>query len=213
LISEDGKEIVGYMDSAETVKAVQFYADLYHKYKVAPLPADFNQWAGGNPEFANGKAAMRLFGRWPQSGLLTNPEVDLGVATVPVGDVKANILFWGGFGIYSGSKNPEAAWRFLKYYVGEGGSEVWIKHGIPPVASVIENAGMDKDPIEGAWIAGLSDVADRAYIYSEYWGETGGQALSDALQMVIIDENADVSVVMKEAAQKAQTLLDEKTGE
>jgi hypothetical protein len=26
-----------------------------------------------------------------------------------------NILFWGRFGIFSGSKDPEATWRFLKY--------------------------------------------------------------------------------------------------
>jgi multiple sugar transport system substrate-binding protein len=38
LISPDGTSYVGYMDSPETIKAVQFYADLYNKYKVAPPP-------------------------------------------------------------------------------------------------------------------------------------------------------------------------------
>lgn len=213
LISEDGKQIVGYMDSPETIKAVQFYVDLYNKYKVAPPPADFNQWAGGNPEFANGTAAMRLFGRWPQSGLLNNPNVDLGVVSVPVGDKKANIMFWGGFGIFSGTKHPEAAWRFLKYYVGEGGSKVWIKHGIPPVASVVKEAGMDQDPIEGVWIKSLEDVADRAYVYSDFWGETGAPAFGKALEKLLIDPTADVATVMKEAAAEAQAALDEKLGQ
>ncbi len=97
LISEDGKSYVGYMDSPETIAAVQFYADLYNKYKVAPPPADFNQWAGGNPEFENGTAAMRLFGRWPQAGLKANEKIDLGLVTVPAGKEKANVEFWGGF--------------------------------------------------------------------------------------------------------------------
>ena len=79
LISDDGTKFAGYMDSPETIEAVQFYADLYNKYKVAPPPADFSLWAGGNTEFENGKAAMRLFGRWPQAGLKANPNIDLGV--------------------------------------------------------------------------------------------------------------------------------------
>lgn len=210
LISEDGKSYVGYMDSPETIRAVQFYADLYNKYKVAPPPADFNLWAGGNPEFESGNAAMRLFGRWPQTGLLSDPNVDLGTVTVPAGDVKANVLFWGGFGIFSGSKNPEAAWRFLKYYVGAEGSEIWKMHAIPPVASVAQEAGMTTDPIEGAWIRGLDFLAPRAYVSTDFWGETGDPALNKALQTVLIDPTADVAQVMQTAAQEAQAALDEK---
>ena len=48
LISEDGKKIVGYMDSPEAIRALKFYADLYHKYRVAPPPVDLQAWAGGN---------------------------------------------------------------------------------------------------------------------------------------------------------------------
>jgi multiple sugar transport system substrate-binding protein len=210
LISEDGKSYVGYMDSPETIKAVQFFADLYNKYKVAPPPADFNLWAGGNPEFESGKAAMRLFGRWPQTGLLSNPNVDLGTVEVPAGDQKANVLFWSGFGIFSGSENPEAAWRFLKYYVGAEGSEIWKLHAIPPVAAVAEAAGMTTDPIEGAWIRGLDYLAPRAYVSTDFWGETGDPALRKALETVLIDPTADVAQVMQTAAQEAQAALDEK---
>jgi len=210
LISEDGKSYVGYMDSPETIAAVQFYADLYNKYKVAPPPADFNLWAGGNPEFETGKAAMRLFGRWPQTGLRSNPNIDLGVAEVPAGAKKANVLFWGGFGIFAGSKHPEAAWRFLKFYVGPEGSEVWAQHAIPPVAAAAEAAGLTTDPIEGAWIRGLDVLADRAYVFTDFWGETADPALNKALQTVLIDPTADVATVMHDAAAEAQAALDEK---
>ena len=210
LISEDGTTYIGYMDSPETISAVQFYADMYNKYKVAPPPADFNLWAGGNPEFETGKAAMRLFGRWPQTGLRNNPNVDLGVVEVPAGVKKANVLFWGGFGIYSGTKNPEAAWRFLKFYTGAEGSEIWKMHAIPPVAAAAESAGMTSDPIEGAWIRGLDYLVDRAYVSTDYWGETADPALNKALQTVLIDPNADVAAVMKTAAEEAQAALDEK---
>ena len=210
LISEDGTTYVGYMDSPETIAAVQFYSDLYNKYKVAPPPADFNLWAGGNPEFETGKAAMRIFGRWPQTGLRSNPNVDLGVVEAPAGAVEANVLFWGGFGIFSGSKNPEAAWRFLQFYTGAEGSETWKMHGIPPVAAVAEAAGLTTDPIEGAWIRGLNVLVDRAYVSTDFWGETADPALRKALETMLIDPTADVATVMQTAAQEAQAALDEK---
>lgn len=210
LISEDGKKYVGFMDSPETIKAVQFYSDLYNKYKVAPPPADFSLWAGGNPEFETGKAAMRVFGRWPQSGLLKDPNVALGLVTVPVGAKKADVLFWGGFGIYSGTKNAEAAWRFLKFYTGKEGSQIWVQHGIPPVKSAAEEAGLYKDPIESVWIKSLDSLVDRAYVYTDFWGETADPALNKALQTVLINPTSDVTAVMQTAAKEAQAALDEK---
>jgi multiple sugar transport system substrate-binding protein len=210
LISEDGTQYVGYMDSPETIKAVQFYSDLYNKYKVSPPPADLSLWAGGNAEFENGQAAMRLFGRWPQAGLKENPNVDLGVVLPPTGDKQADVLFWGGFGIFSGTKHPEAAWRFLKFYVGQEGSQVWKDWAIPPVASVAEEAGLTDDPIEGVWIRGLDILVDRAYVSTPFWGETGDSALRSVLEAILIDPNADVASLLQNAAQEAQAALDEK---
>jgi multiple sugar transport system substrate-binding protein len=210
LISPDGTSYVGFMDSPETIKAVKFYTDLYNLYKVAPPPADFSLWAGGNSEFDTGKAAMRVFGRWPQSGLLTNPNVDLGLVGVPSDAQSANVLFWGGFGIFSGTEHPDAAWRFLKYYVGAEGSKVWVQHAIPPVAAAAQEAGLYDDPIEGEWIKGLDILVDRAYVATDFWGETGDPALRIALETLLIDPSQDVTAVMQNAAQEAQTALDQK---
>jgi len=209
LISSDGKSFIGYMDSPETITAVQFYADLYHRHGVAPMPADMNQFGGGNSEFANGKAAMYLFGRWPQSGLLTNPNVDLGVAPPPQGARRANVLFWGGFGIASTSQKPEIAYQFLQYYTGEPGAQVWKDWALPAVRSVAESSGLAADPIEGVWIAELNHIAPRAYTYTKHWNETADPALRKALETVILNPNADVAAVMRQAAQEAQQALEQ----
>lgn len=208
LISEDGTKFVGFMDSPETTRAVQFYADLYNKYKVAPPPADLNQFGGGNSEFDNGKSAMRLFGRWPQAGLLKNPNIDLGVINPPSDKVRANILFWGGFGIASSSTDPDTACKFLVYYVGEPGAQVWKDWALPAVKSVAESSGLSTDPIQGVWIGELNHIAPRAYTYTKYWNETADPALRKALETVLLDPNADVAAVMKQAAQEAQKALD-----
>jgi len=150
LISEDGQSFVGYMDSPETAAAVQFYADLYNEYEVAPPPADMNVFGGGNNEFDNGQAAMRIFGRWPQSGLRENPNIDLGVVGPPQQAERANVLFWGGFGIHQGTENPEAAWLWLVFL-----SEKIPQNLIPARRSLAESKEF-QDQIG-------SDVADAVY--------------------------------------------------
>ena len=209
LISEDGTSFVGFMDSPAVQDAVQFYADLYNKHKVALPPADMNAFGGGNSEFDNGAAAMRLFGRWPQAGMKQNPNIDLGVAPLPAGAERAGVLFWGGFGISALSENPEAAWRFLRYYTGAEGAEVWKDWALPTVKSVAESSGLSTDPIEGVWLNELNHLAPRAYVFTPFWGQTADPALRRVLESVILDPNADVAALLTTAAQEAQAALDD----
>lgn len=212
LISDDGTTFEGYMNSPETVRAVKFYADLYHVYQVAPPPADFSLFGGGNAEFDNGQAAMRIFGRWPQSGMLKNPNIDLGVVSPPADKQQASVLFWGGFGISTTTDHPEAAWRFLRFYTSAKAAEVWKDWALPTVASVAESSGLTEDPIERVWLDQLNYLAPRAYLSNPlYWGQAGDPALRTALETVLIDPSADVQAVMDQAAQEAQELLEQLT--
>jgi multiple sugar transport system substrate-binding protein len=208
LIGEDGKHFEGHMDSPETIAALQFYANLYNTYKVAPPPVGVSLFQGGNQEFSSGKAAMFITGHWPESDLKKNPVIDLGVVGMPVGKRRANVLFWSGFGIYSGSKNKEQAWRFLRYYVGEEGASVWKDWGLPSVASVAQSSGMTKDPIEGVWLNELAYLVPRAYVFTPYWGQTADPALQTVLQKAIVDSKADPASLLKQAAKQAQAAFD-----
>jgi multiple sugar transport system substrate-binding protein len=208
LISQDGRTFTGYMDSAAVQRAVQFYADLYNKYQVAPLPADMNAFGGGNTEFASGKAAMMLFGRWPQSGFTTNPNLALGVVAPPQDAVRANVLFWGGFGIATSAKDPATTFKYLSYVSGEPGAKVWKDWALPAVKSVAESSGMASDPIEGVWIAELNHLVPRAYTFTPYWNETADPALRKVLETVILDARADVAALLSQAANDAQAALD-----
>lgn len=209
LISEDGKSFVGFMDSPETIRAAQFYGDLYNQYAVAPPPADLSAFGGGNSEFDTGKAAMRLFGRWPQAGMLQNPNIDLGVVGTPSDAANANILFWGGFGVSSTTENLDAACKFLSYYVGPEGSETWKDWALPAVKSVADSPEVAGDPFNSVWIDELGKLKPRAYTFTPYWNETADPALRKALETILIDPNADVAAVMQSAAQEAQAALDE----
>lgn len=208
LIGEDGKHIAGHMDSPETAAALQFYAGLYTKSKVAPPPVGVSLFQGGNQEFRSGKAAMLITGHWPESDLRKNPAIDLGVVGMPVGMKRANVLFWSGFGIYSGSKNKEEAWRFLRYYAGEEGARTWKDWGLPSVKSVAESSGMTKDPIEGVWLNELNYLVPRGYVFTPYWGETADPALRTVLEKAIMDPKADPAEILKDGARQAQAAID-----
>jgi multiple sugar transport system substrate-binding protein len=209
LISEDGTSYVGYMDSPEAIRAATFYRDLYNTYQVAPPPADFSAFGGGNSEFDNGQAAMRLFGRWPQSGMLQNPNIDLGVVGTPADAQAANILFWGGFGVSSTTDNLAAACEFLSYYAGPEAAEVWKDWALPAVTSVAEMPEVADDPFNAVWIDELNDLQPRAYTFTPYWNESADPALRKALETLLLEPEADVAAVMETAAAEAQEALDE----
>lgn len=207
LVGSDGSGFIGYMDSPYNVEALQFYADLYHKYKVAPLPADLNPFNSANNEFERGAAAMRIFGRWPQASLRQNPNIALGVVGMPVGKRRANILLWGGFGIAALSKHPEEAWRFLRFYAGTEGAEVWKGWALPSVQSVAESSGMNTDPIEGVWIGELNHLVPRAYLSMPIWSRAGEPALRKLLEQAVTDDSLDPITALYDAAQESQGAL------
>lgn len=209
LISEDGTQFVGFMDSDASIRAAQFYADMYNVHMVAPPPADLAAFGGGNSEFDNGQAAMRLFGRWPQGGMLENPNIDLGVVGTPSDAVDANILFWGGFGVSSTTDNLEEACRFLAYYAGPEAAETWKDWALPAATSVAESPDVADDPFNSVWIDELNTLAPRAYQFTPHWNESADPALRTALETLLIDADADAATVMQQAAQDAQTALDE----
>jgi multiple sugar transport system substrate-binding protein len=213
LISEDGQSYVGFMDSEASIRAAQFYADLYNTYQVAPPPADFSAFGGGNSEFDNGQAAMRIFGRWPQAGMLENPNIDLGVIGTPADAQAANILFWGGFGISSTTDNLQETCKFLSYYAGPDSARIWKDWALPAVTSVAELPEVADDPLNSVWINELDNLKPRAYTFTPYWNETADPALRKALETILLDPGADVTAVMQQAAQEAQTALAEQLAE
>jgi len=208
LVSDNGKEFVGYMDSEEVINAVTFYADLYNKYRVSPPPTDLEADYGGNTEFVDGDAAMLIFDRSIEPELLANPNLDLGVVGLPQGEAHANILFWEGYGVASTSEHPRTAANFLTFYTGAAGNEVWVDAALPTVQSVAESSGLTTDPVESVWINELNFVVPRAYTFTPYWDEAGVPALAAALQTAILEKNADISALMTQAALDAQTALD-----
>jgi multiple sugar transport system substrate-binding protein len=70
--------------------------------------------------FVDGKVAMVEDGSWALRDILDGATFRIGVAPFPAGPHRqVTLASTDGFGIYAGTKHPEAAWEFLKFLVSQ----------------------------------------------------------------------------------------------
>jgi multiple sugar transport system substrate-binding protein len=70
--------------------------------------------------FVAGRVAMVEDGSWALKDILAGAEFRIGVAPFPAGPVRrATLATTDGFGIYAGTKHPEAAWELVKFLISK----------------------------------------------------------------------------------------------
>jgi multiple sugar transport system substrate-binding protein len=104
------------LDEAPAVEALQFVQDLMHKHAVAPRP-DLESDLGGFDLFATGRVGMMITNPSDVNKFRTITSFKWDVATLPLGKGSRRGTGGGGSGWASGAttKNPKAAWEFLKF--------------------------------------------------------------------------------------------------
>lgn len=157
-ISPDGSTTEGYLNSPETVEALQWYVDLFLEHKVAPTKADTESLAGVDL-FQNGNVAMVWTGRWPLKDYQKNPRLNFGTVGLPAGPQgKANSICWAGFAVYSKGSNKDTAWAFVKHIAAEEGAQEFAKYALTAVEPIAELQGLDTDPFNESIITDLENV-------------------------------------------------------
>lgn len=203
--SPDGQKASGYLNSPETVKAIQFYMDLYFKHKVAPTPAEESANGGASAMFANEMVAMRTHGMWNVQGLKDAGMIDLATAPLPVGAQAANSICWAGFCMYSKTPNPKEAWEVMQFLAGPEGQRVLAAHALPSVESVIEEFGMTEDPAYAGFLQDLPNVKSigNNRIPQEVFGVIEGILQKDVLDAMFEAGGGNVQELLNAAAEKA----------
>lgn len=70
--------------------------------------------------FSSGRVAMVEDGSWALKDILSTADFRIGVAPLPQGPAgKATLATTDGFGIYTGTRHVEAAWKLLEFLTGE----------------------------------------------------------------------------------------------
>ncbi|OXM17013.1 ABC transporter substrate-binding protein [Paenibacillus herberti] len=117
-LSENKQEFIG--NSQETTDALQFISDLTNKHGVVPSSAALKD-LNDTQMFKSGKLAMMITGRWAVPDF-RKVSFDWDVAPLPADN-------WGGtsgsvgLGIYSKTKQVEAAYKLVEFLGGPEGQK------------------------------------------------------------------------------------------
>ncbi len=150
-ISPDGKSATGYLDSPQTIEALDWYVSLQTKYGVAPTAANSNNFGDQTTTFLNGKLAMFDTGIWPLSQFLGKPDLNFGTVLPP--KTKAGnrvcVIHQADWAMNPSTPDKDLAWELLKWQVSPTAAGVWGKSGfsLPPQPAVADELGLTKDPI------------------------------------------------------------------
>lgn len=89
--------------------------------------------------FINQQVAMVEDGSWALRDILVGAKFRVGVAPFPAGPVrKVTLATTDGFGIYKGTKHPEAAWELMKFLVSKDYGRAMAKaHFLQPARQSI----------------------------------------------------------------------------
>lgn len=218
VLSPDGATATGYLDSPQSVEAVQFLADLVLKHKAAP---DLSQAAMlGADLFATGRASMKVVGHWNLITVMASKDIsieDVAVVELPTNLPQSVTVFYeAGNAIGAKCKRPDLAWEFIKYFSSFDTQVQYNSSGIAVCgrkdveASKIAKkslAGNDIDPAESASLA-LDKSFDRIVPMARApWGakvegydrvETMGQKAFDA----ILKNGVPVKKALSQAARE-----------
>lgn len=128
ILSDDGKRII--IDTPQSKKGLNFYADLRNKYNVAPKKSE-SASATMAQMFLQGKLALQVSGRWLVPKYLTDAKFNWGVINFPGGDAGSVVpLDASGWAIAKSSKHKKEAMRLIEFLSSKGSIERLSKSGL-----------------------------------------------------------------------------------
>lgn len=111
----EGQKYKATINTPEVLEYVKWCKEIFKYMPKDPNMDDF----AVRDMFVKGKIAMYWWGPWEFSAIEPNMDMkDVGFSIMPKGKVKSGSSMGGWmFGIGSGAKNKEAAWKFVEYMI------------------------------------------------------------------------------------------------
>jgi multiple sugar transport system substrate-binding protein len=131
-----------FASDPDTLKGLQFRADLMNKYKVMLPPAGLAAMGGSGTSdmFVNGSTAMFLSGLWktPQFRGIKDFKWDIAMLPKAPNGFRAFSTGGSGYGILKTSAHKKEAWELIKFISGEEGAKRLAATGLaqPALMSV-----------------------------------------------------------------------------
>jgi len=176
------------LDTADALEAIQFQADMTHKYGVS-FDADVMKqtgWRGSGGAISAGRAGMEIM-TTDVVGMLVPTTFDKGMAPIPKGRagrvVRANPI---GVHLMKASKTPDAAWEYMAFQSSAEAAKVMLERHltVPWVKSLFGSQEYTKLllPWESAAAYAESSNKVRPTKYPETFGDVNtiyGKAYTD----------------------------------
>ncbi len=118
VLTPDGKQAEGALDSPATQEALEFFAGLVRD-GLAPSLSQA-QAQGANP-FESGLVAMQISGHWNLVGLKASETLklaDVGVVGLPQNHKRITVLYEAGYAMTRHCKHPQETWEYIKFLSG-----------------------------------------------------------------------------------------------
>ncbi|MYL63480.1 extracellular solute-binding protein [Bacillus hwajinpoensis] len=125
VLDSDNQTASGYLNSPASLKALQFYQDLYQKHLVAKVELPKEAWE-------TNKLGMRVLGSWMVESLsMMNPDFrlgeDFGITALPKGSEQVVPNGGWSLGISSETDYPDEAWEFVRYVTSFEGAKKYVE--------------------------------------------------------------------------------------
>ena len=199
LTDEEQTVATGYINSPETVKAVETFAMLAQEGALTGFNSGDIPMTDG---FGTGRYAMMLEGPWKTAELAgAYPDVAYGTAYMPAGE-GGSISVLGGEDIAMfNTANREAAWKFMQFMTGEYAETAMAKCGQIPV----NKAALESDTVKNAdyapFIQAIETAKARPTVAA--WSEMDNE-LTNAMTAVVNGEKT-----AREAMDELAVVFDE----
>lgn len=150
-VSPDGTMASGYLDSPETIEALDWYIRLQTEHGVAPTPAEGETVGDASTLFINGKLAMLENGIWPLSQFLGVEGLEIGTVLPPKTNdgSRACVLHQADWCMNPASSDKALTWELLKWLTSPRAAAIRGASGfsLPAIPSAAEELGLFEDPI------------------------------------------------------------------
>jgi multiple sugar transport system substrate-binding protein len=182
------------------------YIDSIYKAGVMPTPTTAGEYGGDL--FQSGAAAMTTIGHWAVPGYV-GAKINFGVAPMPKGPAgAATSVNSAGFVLSKDSKNPDAAFAFVKFALSEAGQKRLAELGfaIPVLKSVAEGDAFLKQPGDLDQKVFLDSLAF-AHMKPVFKGyEEWAGVVGDGL-LPVWDGEAELNATLDEVVKSADEIL------
>jgi len=202
-------------DDPLTVEALQWYADLYHEYDVAPTPKEARSAFGGS-QYAfydgmrKGQVGMWFGGLSERGGMAWSVEwfINWGVAPLPQDAQLVTQADVEGYAIYSQTAYPDACWEWITFLTRQMPSNAAYRL-MPARRSLAESKAYEQ--LAGAEVArtARASMENAILINPQAFGEfeDAMQVFAEAVARVVNEEATPA-----EALGEAQRLVESSSG-